>query len=587
MQRETSGKSRTRRWLILLAMGVMYGSAGASNVAAQTQTRPTVELLSFGTRPDDPKMNSRQAFQAALAALAKTGGGTLHIARGQYYVDFPDIASDVDPAVAANRALLQAKKLTSAKLILIPPNVRLLGDVDAAGNPTTQIHWKNSGFPVFSFANSNKSSLSNVAFIYDGLQPHFFPWSQEDYLAAIGVNAVWLGGPYEISTVVYAIGSDGLRFENLTFTSSAAGNEHTFAFGIVSKGKNPVLHPDRVAMARLPLGGKLPGGGLAACAAGNIYRNLKFSNFVMGILVSGQCSPIFQGISGNNRGSWYQSFDPSREPGGGKIANIGSPGHLIYMTFQDVYNVVRTAAHPEGEMSFASNVRNSNVSFTNISEGPQTLSNFHSYGTLALKSIDGGVIDGVTSQHPAGMIETLVDAHNLSLKNLSWSSERDLCSEPDSKQNCYLHAIGIAAAGELSEQVNDHLTLSHVTLKSPHWAAMFEISSSTTGAPLSHDINVDGLEIQCAPTLDVGQNGPKGIITIRAADTHFTNVTYVPSVAAGMPLPASVNFAVAILPDSVRTSVQIGLSRVPGIPDTSSIYRIVAPSQAVVSHFVN
>jgi hypothetical protein len=586
MRRETLGKSTPWRSRLLLTAAVVCAVASAPKMAGQAPIHPTVELLSFGTHANDPGMNSREAFQTALAALAKTGGGTLHIARGQYYVDFPDIASDVDPAVAANRALLQTRKLASAKLILVPPNVQLLGDVDGAGNPITQIHWKVSGFPVFSFANSDKSSLSNVAFIYDGLQPHFFPWSQEDFLAAIGVNAIWLGGPYEISTVVYTIGSEGLRFENLTFTSSTANNEHALAFGIVSKGKNPVLHPTGAAMARLALGGKLPGGGLAACTTGNVYRNLKFSNFVMGILVSGQCSPVFQGISGNNRGSWYQSFNPTREPANGKIVNIASPGHLIYMTFQAIYNVVRTAAHPEGEMAFAANVRNTNVSFTNISEGSLTLSNFHSYGTLALKGIDGGMIDGVTSQHPAGMIETLVDGHNLTLKNLSWSSERDLCSEPDSKQNCYLHAIGIVAAGESSEQVNDHLTISHVTLKSPHWAAMFEISSSTTGAPLSHDISVDGLEIQCAPSLDVGQSSPKGIITIRAADTHFTNVTYVPSVAAAA-IPAAVNYAVVILPDSVRTTVDIALSRVPGIPDSSSIYRIVSPPHAVASHFAN
>jgi hypothetical protein len=582
---EAAGKSARATYSFakcFIAAGLMLG---IPNMWAQS----TVELLSFGTKANDPSVNSRQAFQAALAALAKTGGGTLHIAKGEYYVDFPDVASDIDPAVAANRPLLQARNLTRDKLILVPPHVQLLGDLDASGNPATKIHWKTSGFPIFSFANSDRSSLSNVAFVYDGLQPHFFPWAQEQYLTAIGVNARWLGGPYEISAVIYTIGSEGLRFENLTFASSTNNNEHTFAFGIVSKGKNAVVPPNRAVIAGLPMGGMVPGGGLTACTAGNIYRRLKFSNFVMGILASGQCSPVFENISGDNRGSWFRSFEPTHEPTSGKIVNIASPGHLIYLTFQEVYDIVRTAAHPEGERAFARTVRNTNISLRDISEGSLTLSNFHSYGTLALKNIDGGVIDGVRSQHPAGLIDTLVDGHNLTLKNLSWTSDRDLCSEPDSKQNCYLHAIGIVSAGEPSEQVNDHLTISNVTLKSPRWAAIFEISSSTTGAPLSHDITVDGLRIQCAPRLDAKQKGPKGIITIRAADTHLTNVTYVP-VAAGEPAPGTVNYAVLILPDSVRTDVQIGISHVAGVPESSPIYRTVVPAKdgdAIVSHFVN
>jgi hypothetical protein len=578
------GKENTHA-LFLIATGLVCGTIGAPNMPAQS----TVELLSFGTKANDPSANSRQAFQAALAALAKTGGGALHIAKGEYYVDFPDVASDIDPAVAANRPLLQARNLTRDKLILVPSHVQLLGDLDASGNPATKIHWKTSGFPVFSFANSEDASLRNVAFVYDGLQPHFFPWAQEQYLAAIGVNARWLGGPYEISAVIYTIGSEGLRFENLTFASGMNDNEHTFAFGIVSKGKNPVVPPNRATIGELPVGGTLPGGGLTACTTGNTYRTLKFSNFVMGILASGQCSPVFENISGNNRGSWFRSFDPTHERASGRIVNIASPGHLIYLTFQEVYNVVRTATHAEGEMVFTRTIHSTNVTLRNISEGSQTLSNFNSYGTLALKNLEGGVIDGVTSQHPAGLIETMVDAHNLTVKNLSWTSTRDLCSEPDSKQNCYLHAIGIVAGGgDPSQQVNDHLTFNNVTLKSPHWAAIFQIASSSTAELLSHDIKVDGLRIECSPRMDTGQSGPLGIITIRAADTHFTNVTYVPTLAESA--PNAVNYAVVIQPDSVRTDVQIGINRVPGISESSPIYRTVVPAKdgnAIVSHFVN
>ncbi len=301
---------------------IFLAAAGLIMGVADLPAQSTVELQSFGTKANDPGINSRRAFQTALAALAKTEGGTLHMGAGEYFLDFPDIAEDIDPAVAASHPLLREKALTREKLLIVPPHVQLLGDLDASGNPVTKIHWKAAGLPIFSFANSDGSSLSNVAFVYDGLQPQFFPWSQEQYLAAIGVNARWLGGPYEISAVIYTIGSEQLRFEKLTFGSSTDDNEHTFAFGIVSKGKGPIAPPNRAVMAGLPLGGIVPGGGLSGCATGNIYRALKFSNFVMGILASGQCSPVFENISGNKRGSWFRSFNPTRESAVGKIVNI-------------------------------------------------------------------------------------------------------------------------------------------------------------------------------------------------------------------------------------------------------------------------
>jgi hypothetical protein len=562
------------------------------NSNAEVPDGPIVELLSFEARANDSTVNSRDAFQRALAVLAQAGHGTLHIPKGQYYVDFPDLASDIDPHVAANGPLIQANSITRAKLILVPPNVRLLGDTDARGNPNSQIRWKTSGFPLFSFANSDHSSIKNVGFIYDGVQPHFFPWSQERYLASIGLPARWLGGPEEISTVIYTIGSERLQFENLTFTSSSNTNDHTFAFGIVSKGKSPLPIPSRATIERLPLGSKLPGGGLSSCATGNVYRNLRFSNFVMGILASGQCGPLFENISGNDRGSWFQSVDPTHEPTSGKLIHLATPGHLIYLTFQQVYDVIRSPSRPDGEMAFAYTVRNTNVTLRDISEGPRTFSNFHALGTLALKNIDGGVVDGVTSHHPAGLIEALIDAHHLTLNNLTWTSDRDLCSEPDSKQNCYVHAIGIVSGGlDLSTQINDHLTFSNITLKSPRWASIIEIGSSVHGAPLSHDITVDRLRIECSPNQAIGQPFSKGIITIRAADTHFTNVTYSPIVAPEGATSPLVNYAVVIAVDSVRTTVQLNLTRVAGIPEGSPIYRIVAPQNenedAVIKYFVN
>ena len=534
----------------------------------------TVELTSFGARPNDAAFNSRPAFQSALASLASQGGGTLHIPQGDYYLDFPDIASDLDPKDAANRSAIRQKNLSRSKLIMAPPGVELVGDSGGSGNPATKIHWKASGFPIFSFVNSDRSGIRNVAFIYDGVQPQFFPWSQEDYLDAAGVHARWLGGPYEISAVIYAIGSEGVRFENLTFASSMANNEHTFAFGIVAKGKTPIPIPAGPVVSRLAIGGKIPGGGLSACVAGNVYRNLSFADFVMGILASGQCSPVFENISGDHRGSWFRSFDPSREPGGA-IRNIGPPGHLIYLTFQEAEDVVRSAAHPEGEMTASHPTRNTNITLRNISEGKDTFSNFNSSGTLALKDIDGGVIENVSSQHPIGLIQSLIDVHNLTLENLSWSSDRDPCSEPDSKLNCNAPVITFVGGPDASTEICDHVTFRNVSFKSPHWAAIFQIASGTTP---SHDITVDGLTVESSPLLHSGQSGPKGIVTIQAAAIHFTHVSYLPVVPPG-PVPSNVNYAVQIQPGSVDTTVDVKIRQLPGTAANAAVYRTL-----VVSH---
>ena len=174
-------------------------------------SRSEVDLFSFGARPNDPRFNCRSSFQQALTKLASRGGGTLSIPAGDYYLDFPDVASNVDPRDPGRRALLQAKGLKKEKLILVPAGVILQGILDKKGNPSTRIHWSATGFPLLSFVNSDNSGAENLAFVFDGVQPQFFPWSQEDYLEAVGYKSRWLGGPYEISTVIYTIGSSNLR----------------------------------------------------------------------------------------------------------------------------------------------------------------------------------------------------------------------------------------------------------------------------------------------------------------------------------------------------------------------------------------
>ena len=304
----------------------------------------------------------------------------------------------------------------------------------------------------------------------------------------------------------------------------------------------------------------------------------------MGILASAQCRPVFESITGNDRGSWYRSFDPTGERSG-TIQNIGPPGHLIYITFQDVYDVLKSAAHPEGEMSLNHSVRNENVTLRDLSEGPDTFSNYNSLGTLALKSIDGGSVDGIRSQHPEGLIQSMADVHNLVLRNLTWTSDRDLCSEQDSKMNCDTPAISLVPGPDLVKQFNERLTFSEITLRSPRWAAMFQITSAPSSAPpgatQSGHIEVSGLNVECSPAMHAGQNGPKGIITIVRADlVHFSKVTYTPVTQQA---PASaVNYAALIDKDSTHTTIDLAIKRAAPLPDNSPVYRSL-----VVSHQPN
>jgi hypothetical protein len=558
---------------ILLALVCVFLSgpgyaASEQQVSRTASSHAVVSLESIGVHPNDPAVNSRLPLQQALARLRITGGGTLSIPRGDYYLDFPDIASDVDPNDAKNTELLKGKDLTGDKLILVPPGVIVQGTLDESGNPGTRIHWTAASFPILSFINSDGSGVKDIAFVFDGLQPQFFPWSQEKFLEEVGYKSRWLGGPYEISTVIYAIGSSNLRFENISFQSGKkpADNEHTLAFGIVLKGKTPVSQPDANLLKALPFGVKIRAGGLSECVSNNVLRSLRFRNYVMGILASGQCAPVFEDIDGNDRGSWYRSFNPSHETGA-EIRNIGPPGHLIYLTFQNAYDVERSQDAPTGRRVFHSTTRNSNVVLRNIKEGSQTLSNVNSLGTLALKNIDHGLVANIVSQHPAGLIQSMVDAHDLELDALSWSSDRDICTEAYSPTSCGLPVIDLEPGPENSDnQINSRVRFKNISLRSPSRPATFKVSQENAGGPLSRDISVEGLTIECTPVSEQNHENPRGIITLRSISTLFINVRYRPQIPANA-APDRQKYPVLIQSRSRSTTVEMAIERSPGADD--------------------
>lgn len=520
---------------------------------ARTSSPTSVSIESFGGHPDDPRYNSRKAFQEAFKKLSDSGGGVLSLPPGDYYLRFPDIADNLDPRNAASKAEIKEKNLGREKLLLVPAGVTIAGTVDKAGISATRIHWTSTSFPLFSFVNSDRSGATGITFQFDGTQPQFFPFSQEDFLAAVDYKARWLGGPFEISAVIYTIGSSNLHFENLTFRSgrTPADNEHTFAFGIMAKGKTPVPVPDSRTIMALSNGARVPGGGLAECTSGNTFRSLTFDAFVMGIVTSGQCNPVFENISGDNRGSWFRSFDPSHESGT-SIKNIGPPGHLIYLTNQNAYDVTGVLGSSSGQQVFNSATRNSNILVQDINEGAKTLSNFNSLGTLALKNIDGGSVSNVTSGHPAGLIQTMVDVHGLRLENLNWSANRDICADREATA-CRVPVIDFEPGPQNPGQgFSDSIDFKRVKLSSVGGPVMFKISAEDPTLPLSRNIRMDGLAIECQPQAD----SSKATIMLRSAGAHLANVTYSPR-AFGNDAVVNQAYAVRILSRSMGTTVDI------------------------------
>jgi len=547
--------------LYLFMSGLGY-AASDERTSLAGSSHAVVNLLSFGARPNDPTSNSRLPFQQALDTLRRSGGGILSIPAGDYYLAFPDIASDVDPDDTRNAALLKEKNLKREKLILAPPGTMVQGAVDKAGNPSTRMHWRATSFPLLSFVNSDGSGIRDIAFVFDGVQPQFFPWPQENFLEQVGYKGRWLGGPYELSTVIYTIGSSGLRFENISFHSSKmpADNGHTFAFGIVSKGKGPVPQPEANSVNTLSWGTKIPGGGLSDCVSSNVFRSLRFQDYVMGILASGQCSAVFENIEGNYRGSWYRSFDPLHETGP-DIKHIGPPGHLIYLTFQNAYDVQGYQDAPAGRAVFHSTTRNRDVTLRNVKEGPETLSNLNSLGTLALKDIEHGLVANVVSQHPAGLIQSMIDAHDVQLDNLSWSSDRDICAELGSRSNCGVPVIALEPGpADSDSQFNSRVQFRNITLQSSRRPAIFKISEESGHLPLSRDISVDGLRIECDPGFESKQESPRGIITLRTVATHLRDIRYTPLIPSDATSHRQ-NYAALIQSGSSDTTIDITIKR--------------------------
>jgi hypothetical protein len=435
-----------------------------------------LNIKDFDPACGQPDHNCRGAFQKAFQTAAKAGGGALHLPAGTFPVDFPELSNDSQAG----------RPFSGESLISVPPRVIVQGHVDASGAPDSIIEWKIASMPVFIFASASGSGMKDLHLRFTGLTPTRFPYGDIALLRALGFKptfphqAQMSGGNYEMFSFAMLFDSEHCVFENLVFDSATHDNQHVFGFAFNVKGKG-------VSVA----GG---GGGLKTTADGNRFSGIRLLDDVMGLLISGQENLVVENVTADRRGS---------------SANI-APGHVLYFTGSNLFG-------PDGK---ATVIMSRNVKVTNISEGPDTYSNIHALGTLAIKYVDGGTFEHITSQHPVGLIQTLFAVRNLAFTDLTWSTIATVCDEP--ADSCGTPVIN-SVVSKPGEPPIENLRFSNITLKSTR----DPLTTNLTGTM----IEVDGIRIETPPAFKKTANlsTPYSVLGIKeASGVAVKNFAYIP-----------------------------------------------------------
>lgn len=186
------------------------------------------------------------------------------------------------------------------------------------------------------------------------------------------------------------------------------------------------------------------------------------------------------------------------------------PGHVIYFSGTNLVS-------PDGKLT---NLWSKSVKVSNVSEGPHTYSNIHSLGTLAVKYIDGGTFDHVNSQHPVGLIQSIVGVRNVTFSELNWSTDSGACSE--SVEACGVPVIE-AVQGKQGEADIENVHFTNVSIKSTHDTVTTNLNGK--------GIEIDGLTIETPPFFKKNRNqgARSAALNLRdAAGADVKNYVYVP-----------------------------------------------------------
>ena len=417
--------------------------------------------------------NCRGAFQAAFAALSSAGGGTLQIPATTLFVDFPDVSNDQTWGLP----------LTQNKLLVVPPNTAIVGQTQWDGSPGTTIKWSISSIPIFIFNKSDHSSISNIHAVFLGKRPTYYPYGDIYLLQALGYTPTYphwnqmSGSNSELSAFIYEFDSNNCAYDNLFVESAIKDNAHTINLAINLKGNGVVT---------------ANGGGLSDLSSGNSVTNLNIRDSQGGMLISGQSYLNVNGVTSDWRGS---------------LAGT-APGHLIYVTTQMVWHVQGTREV----------VNSSNILLENITEGPNTYSNAVAGGTLAVKGVNGGVINNVNSRHPEGLIQTIYASQNVLFSNMTWTSDYDLCGKVPT--NCGTPTIYSTASAAPFLPIKN-LTFQNVTLGSSITPRLVIL--------MGDNIQIHGMSIQVPPTFLANQAQSNGVLSIKGSNGgSITDYSYTP-----------------------------------------------------------
>jgi hypothetical protein len=175
-----------------------------------------------------------------------------------------------------------------------------------------------------------------------------------------------------------------------------------------------------------------------------------------------------------------------------------------------------------------------------------------------------------------------VDAHDVTFENLRWSSDRNLCTEAQTKGNCGVPIITLEPGPPDSPNlaISSDIHFSNVQLESRGRVAEFKVSQEAKNGLASRDIRVDGLTIACNPFRQ-GNTSPDSIISVHADGGKFDNVSYTPEIPAGA---QGVNTAAAARIESSSKDVTINMTihQTAGAP--SDAYRTVVEQGANGCH---
>lgn len=462
------------------------GSSAVSNSAFTLKTSLGGSLPTFNVQDLDPACgqpdhNCRTAIQNAFSMFAQAGGGTLTFPAGTFLIDFPELAQNT-----ASGAWFSA-----SDLLVVPPNTIIRGHVDTNNVPNTVLQWRSTSVPIFVFARASHSGLQNLHAQFIGSTPALFPYGDVMLLKVLGYPTTYphqveiSGSLAEMFTFAFVFDSDYTNFKNLVFDSATHDNNHIIGSAINLKGKGVIVNG---------------GGGLTDSATGNTITNIHLYDFLGGMTISGQSGLRVNTVSADRRGS----------------SGVGAPGHLLYLTDSIQFSSNGTAV---------ADVQNTNVTVENITEGPDTYSNANSGGTLAIKSVNGGLVSNVNSQHPEGLIETLFQDQNVTFSNMTWKSSYDLCAQVPANCNA-----PIIYSSETDTQFSplQNLTFKNISLTST--------VTPITALLMGDGITVNGFSITTPPTFLSGQTWINAVLAVKATSSAtITNYTYTPLITSYNP----------------------------------------------------